>query len=227
MPQTIREQLLLLQDKTYQEFHARLMPTVERERIIGVRVPLLRSFAREIAGTKAAQEFLCNIPHYYYEENNLHALLLEYIKDAEAQAEALELFLPCVDNWATCDLLRPKALMQEPEFLKEKIQKWLKSDKPYTVRFGIGMLLVRFLDKDFSPQFCELVSAVKSDEYYVKMMQAWYFATALAKQYDTALQYILEKKLDKWVHNKTIQKARESYRISAEQKEFLACLKRR
>ena len=222
----IQKELLLLADNGYREFHARLMPTVDKEKIIGIRTPVLRKYAKGVRGA-AADEFLNDIPHFYYEENNLHAMLVEGIKDANEQAGALDKFLSQIDNWATCDLLRPKALFKQPELLLEKIKEWLKSEHAYTVRFGMGMLLSRFLDEDFSPEYLELVAAVKSEEYYVKMMQAWYFATALAKQWDSAVCYITESGLEKWTHNKTIQKACESYRITPEQKAFLKRLKQK
>ena len=224
MVKAIRDELLSLADKDYREFHARLMPTVDKEKIIGIRTPVLRKYAKGVRGA-AVDEFLNDIPHFYYEENNLHAMLIENIKDANEQAEALDKFLSQIDNWATCDLLRPKALFKKPELLLEKIKEWLKSEHAYTVRFGMGMLLSRFLDEDFSPEYLELVAGVKSEEYYVKMMQAWYFATALAKQWDSAVCYLTESGLEKWTHNKTIQKACESYRITPEQKAFLKTLK--
>ncbi|MBQ7799688.1 MAG: DNA alkylation repair protein [Oscillospiraceae bacterium] len=226
MAKTIRDELLSLADNGYREFHARLMPTVDKNKIIGIRIPVLRKYAKGVEAA-AARDFLNDIPHFYYEENNLHAMLIENIKDAKEQTEALEKFLPQIDNWATCDLLRPKALFKEPELLLEKIREWLKSKHTYTVRFGMGMLLARFLDEDFSPEFLGLVAGVKSEEYYIKMMQAWYFATALAKQHSSAVCYLTERRLDKWTHNKTIQKACESYRITPEQKTFLKSLKQK
>lgn len=225
--QNICNELLSLADKDYREFHARLMPTVDKGKIIGIRTPVLRGYAKSIIGTQAAKDFLNDIPHFYYEENNLHALLIEDIKDANEQTEALEKFLPQIDNWATCDLLRPKALLKESELLLQKIKTWLKFEHTYTVRFGMGMLLVRFLDEDFSPEFLSLVAEVESEEYYIRMMQAWYFATALAKQWDITVCYITEHSLEKWTHNKTIQKACESYRIKDEQKAFLKELKQK
>ncbi len=225
--QDIQKELLPLAYEGYREFHARLMPTVDKQRIIGIRTPVLRKYAKSIKGSQAAKDFLKDLPHFYYEENNLHALLIESIKDANEQAEALERFLPQIDNWATCDLIRPKALFKEPELLLGKIKVWLKSEHTYTVRFGMGMLLVRFLDEDFSPEFLKLVAEVESEEYYIRMMQAWYFATALAKQWDSTICYLTDNKLEKWTHNKTIQKACESYRITSEQKAFLRGLKQK
>ncbi len=226
MAKTIRDELLMLGEEGYREFHSRLMPTVSKEKIIGIRIPVLRRYAKSLEPARA-QGFLKIGEHFYYEENNLHAMLIEGIKDAGEQAEALERFLPQIDNWATCDLLRPKALFKDGELLLKKIREWLKSEHTYTIRFGMGMLLVRFLDEDFSPEFLKLVAKVESEEYYVRMMQAWYFATALAKQWDITVCYLTERRLPKWTHNKTIQKACESYRIKDEQKAFLKGLKQK
>jgi len=222
----ITKQLLSLQDQKYRDFHARLMPTVEKSRIIGVRTPVLRKFSKEIANSREAEEFLNELPHFYYEENNLHAMLIEYIKDENEQVRQLDEFLPYVDNWATCDLMRPKALLKNKELLLKKIQEWLKSDMTYTARFAMDMLLVRFLDEDFDERYLKWVADYKSEEYYIKMMKAWYFATALCKQYDSAVKYLVENKLDVWTHNKTIQKARESFRVDTDKKEYLKSLKR-
>lgn len=223
----ITQELLKMQDLGYRDFHAKLMPTIEKEKIIGIRTPILRAFAKKIKNTSEAQEFLKNLPHTYYEENNLHAMLIDTITDPKEQLCELERFLPCVDNWATCDLMRPHSLFKDPALLLSKVEEWLKSEHTYTVRFGIGMLLLRFLDEDFSPLFLKTVAQIKRDEYYIQMMQAWYFATALAKQPQSAMPYITENKLSLWVHNKTIQKSVESYRISSEQKELLKSLRRK
>ena len=226
MSETVREQLFLLQDLKYRDFHSRLVPNIAKEKIIGVRMPDLRKLAKSEKIKQEKEEFLKEKEHYYYEEKNLHALLIETIKSPEKQLKAVESFLPQIDNWATCDILRPRALMKNAALLDENVRIWLKSEYTYTVRFAIEMLLVRFLDEDFSPEYLELVSAVKSEEYYIKMMQAWYFATALAKQYNAAIVYLTENRLEKWTHNKTIQKACESFRISQEKKSFLKTLKR-
>lgn len=223
--ESLKEKLLSLEDIPYREFHSKLMPEIEKERIIGIRVPVLRSLAKEIAGTDSAEKFLGTLPHYYYEENNLHAFLIEGIKDYPLCVEAVNAFLPFVDNWATCDSLRPKVFAKHKDELLKQIDIWLNSEHVFTVRFAIEMLMIHFLDEDFSPDFPEKVAAVRRNEYYVEMMVAWYFATALAKQYDTVLPYLEERKLSPSVHAKTIRKAVESYRITDEQKTYLKTLK--
>ena len=218
MPTDLQTQLFHLADETYKEFHSKLMPTVNPEKIIGIRVPVLRKFASDFSKTDEAELFINSLPHHYYEENNLHAFLVEQEKDFDTSVKRVDRFLPYIDNWATCDMLRPKTFAKNKEELLTYILKWLQSEHPYTVRYGIGMLMVHYLDEDFSPEFPVLVSEIKSDEYYVKMMIAWYFATALAKRYEEILPFFKKPVLDKWTHNKALQKARESYRISAEQK---------
>ena len=221
----IRRRLFSMQDLQYREFVSKLMPTVDPETVIGVRTPELRKLAKELSGTSEAAEFIKILPHRYYEENNLHGFLIESIRDYDAAVGAVDAFLPYIDNWATCDLMSPKVFKKHLPELLEKIRVWLKSDRTYTVRFGIGMLLSFFLESDFSPEQLALVADLRSEEYYINMMIAWYFATALAKQYGAALPYLQEKRLDKWTHNKTIQKAIESYRISDETKTYLRTLK--
>lgn len=221
----IQRRLFELRDMKYKEFSSKLMPTVNRETVIGVRTPDLRKLAKEYSKTPEALEFLKILPHTYYEENNLHGFLIETIRDYDAAVAAIEAFLPYIDNWATCDLISPKAFKKHLPELYEKIKVWLKSDRTYTVRFGIGMLMGFYLDDDFRPEMLELVADIRSDEYYINMMIAWYFATALAKQHDASLPYIQERRLEKWTHNKAIQKAIESYRISDETKEYLRALK--
>ena len=218
----IRETLLSLQDGKFAAFQARLIPNVAPERILGVRTPELRKLAKQLRGSSDAEAFLNTLPHEFFEENNLHAFLLCGIKDFERCVQAVEDFLPYVDNWATCDQLRPKAFARNRQALLPRIRSWLDSDRTYTRRFGIGMLMSHFLDEDFREEYLSWVSDIHSEEYYVNMMIAWYFATALAKQYRAALPYIEERRLGPWVHNKTIQKALESYRVSEEHK---ACLK--
>lgn len=221
----VREKLFSMQDLKYKEFHSKLMPTVERDLVIGVRTPELRKFAKEFSKTESAGEFLQILPHKYYEENNLHAFMISPLEDFDETVEKLNIFLPYVDNWATCDMMRPAVFKKHrPELLAE-IKKWLKSDKPYTVRFAIEMLMVHFLDEDFKVEYPQKVAKIRSDEYYVKMMVAWYFATALAYRYEEILPFIESKNLDSWTHNKAIQKAVESYRITSEQKEYLKTLK--
>lgn len=222
----IRNQLFQLQDKEYKEFHAKLMPTIHPDTIIGIRIPVLRKFAKEIRQTQKADSFLHSLPHQYYEENNLHAFLIAELSNYEVCIEALDTFLPYIDNWATCDSLRPRVFKKNREKLILDIERWVQSPKPYSVRFGIEMLMVHFLDENFRKEYLEMVSDIRSDEYYVNMMIAWYFATALAKQYETALPFLENNLLDVWTHNKTIQKAVESYRIPSEQKDYLKSLKR-
>lgn len=214
-----------MQDVQYREFHKKLMPTVAEERVIGVRVPALRAFAKEFAQTPDAADFLQILSHDFYEEENLHAFLLEKIPDFDEAMEATERFLPYLDNWATCDMMNPRAFQKQPEKLLEKVRLWISSEHPYTIRYGIGMLMRYFLEERFTPEYPALVAGVKSGEYYVNMMIAWYFATALAKQYDAVIPYLEERRLEKWVHNKAIQKAVESRRISPEQKQYLRTLK--
>ena len=225
MPTDLQKQLFNLADEQYKEFHSKLMPTVNPEKIIGIRVPILRKFAADFSKTNEAELFINNLPHNYYEENNLHAFIIEKEKDFDTCIKLVNNFLPYIDNWATCDMLRPKVFAKNKEKLFTYILKWIKSEHTYTVRYGIGMLMVHFLDEDFSPEFPNTVSKIKSDDYYVKMMIAWYFATALAKQYENILPFFKQPVLDKWTHNKAIQKARESYRITAEQKVELNSLK--
>lgn len=223
---TITEQLFSLRDEKYKQFHSKLMPTVNPDVIIGVRTPELRKLAKRLSGTREAEVFLQELPHRYYEENNLHGFLIELVKDFELCISAINEFLPYVDNWATCDMMSPKVVKKNLEKLYEWIQIWLKSGETYTMRFGVNMLMKYYLDEAFLPEYPELVASIQSEEYYVKMVVAWYFATALAKQYEEIVPYLTEKRLDVWTHNKTIQKAVESYRITKEQKEYLKSLKR-
>lgn len=221
----LKSLLFSMADENYKEFQSKLMPTVPKEKIIGIRTPLLRKFAKDFSKTAEAKVFLKNLPHEFYEEDNLHAFLLEYIKDFEECAKAVTEFLPFVDNWATCDSMSPKVFKTDKEKLLGYIEKWLSAKDTYSVRFGIKMLMEHFLTEDFSLEYPEKVAKIKSDEYYIRMMQAWYFATALAKQYDSVLPFIESRKLEKWVHNKAIQKSVESFRITKEQKEYLKRLK--
>lgn len=217
----IQAKLFELQDVQYRDFQCKLMPTVKPETVIGVRTPDLRRFAKEISKTLDAAEFLKILPHKYYEENNLHAFLIETIKDYSQVIAVLDAFLPYVDNWATCDQMKPKVFAKHLPELYEKIREWIKSDHTYTIRFGIEMLMTFYLDKHFDPEQLDTVAGIRSEEYYVNMMIAWYFATALAKHYEETLPYIEQRRLDTWTHNKAIQKAIESYRITDEQKAYL------
>ena len=219
--QAIHAQLFGLQDETYRDFQSALMPTVPKEKVIGVRTPALRKLAKQLAGTPQAEKFLRSLPHDYYEENNLHAFLIEAIRDYGTALAETEKFLPYIDNWATCDFPEPKCFRKNKKAVLEEVRKWIASTETYTIRYGIGVLMRLFLDEDFSPEYLEMAAGVQSQEYYVNLMIAWYFATALAKQGDAAVPYIEQHRLSDWVHKKTIQKAVESYRITSEQKEYL------
>ena len=221
----VQTRLFELQDLKYRDFHAKLMPTVNKEKIIGVRTPALRVFAKKYGKTDEAKEYLQILPHQYYEENNLHGLLIEQIKDYDTCLEELERFLPYIDNWATCDMLAVKVVKNHLDTFIDEVYRWMESDHAYTIRFGISMLMRYYLEDAFQMEYPEKVAQIRSEEYYVNMMRAWYFATALAKQYDKILPFIEKQKLDVWTHNKTIQKAIESYRITPEQKEYLRGLK--
>lgn len=220
----IKNDLLSMQDKTYKNFHSKLMPTINPDSIIGIRVPILRDYAKKLFkenSIESLNSFLKNLPHEFYEENNIHAFIIEKINNFDECIFYLEEFLPYIDNWATCDMLNPKIFKTNCEKLLEKIYQWINSDSVYTVRFAIGMLMRYFLDEKFETKYLDLVSSINSEEYYINMMRAWFFATALAKQYDQTLPYIKNYSLDKWTHNKTIQKANESFRITKDQKEEL------
>ena len=220
-----QELLFQLQDKCYRDFQSKLIPTIPVETIIGVRIPALRKLAKEYGKDPESVEFLKQLPHTYYDENILHALLVAEIKDYEVCVKEVEHFLPYVDNWAVCDIFSPKVFRKNKDKLIDKIREWTASGQPYTCRFGMEMLMTHFLDEDFRVEYLGIPVAVHSEEYYVNMMIAWFYATALAKQWDAAVGYIEKKCLDPWTHNKTIQKARESYRITREQKEYLKTLK--
>ena len=214
-----------MQDPAYRDFHSNLMPGIDKDTIIGIRTPQLRRFAKQLAQTAEAEQFLHRLPHQYYEENNLHGLLIEQIKDYELCIEELERFLPHIDNWATCDLLAVRTVKNHLNSYIKKIDRWLESEHIYTIRFGINMLMRYYLEEEFKLEYPGKVAAIRSEEYYVNMARAWYFATALAKKYDQVLPFLEEQKMDVWTHNKTIQKAIESYRITPEQKEYLRTLK--
>ncbi len=218
---------MALQDVKYQAFIQKLVPNLAAEVFIGVRTPALRAFTKAFQneGEEAVATFLANLPHTYYEENQMHGYILEGIKDFDTALKHLEAFLPFIDNWATCDQRAPKVFAKHTDVVFEKIKLWLTSEHPYTVRYAIGLLMNNYLGKAFSPEVLELVAAVESDEYYVKMMIAWFFCEALIKQYDSALPYLLEQSLEKWTHNKTIQKAVESRQFSDETKTYFRTLK--
>lgn len=221
----IYEKLCQLQDLEYKKFQCSLMPTVSPETVIGVRTPHLRAIAKEISGSETAENFIKVLPHEYYEENNLHIFLLERIKDYDECISLVNKFLPYIDNWSTCDGLNPKVFTKNRDKLIAEINKWILTDEVYTVRFAIGMLMKHYLEESYKPEYMEMVCAVNSEEYYINMMIAWYFATALCKQYDDAMHVLKDHKLSPWVHNKVIQKASESRRITTEQKAFLKILR--
>ena len=221
----IQSKLFDLQELSYQRFQCRLMPTVDPDTVIGVRTPALRALAKELWEKPEAAQFLRELPHQYYEENNLHGFLLERIRDFGTCVAEVDRFLTYVDNWATCDLISPKVFAKHLPELLAKIREWMGSSQPYTIRFGMEQLMRYYLDEAFQPAYLEMVAQIESDDYYVKMMAAWFFATALVKQYEAALPYLTERRLSPWIHNKAIQKAVESRRITQEQKLYLKTLK--
>ena len=221
----LQQELFALQDKTYREFHSKLMPDTDKEAVIGIRTPVLRKFAKAFEKKAEAREFLQQLPHLYYEENNLHMMLISAEKDYEKCLAEVERFVPYIDNWATCDMPAPKCFARHKQELLPKVKEWIRSEETYTIRYGIDLLMALYLDEDFKPEYLELAASVTSEEYYVKMVIAWYFATALAKQWDAAIPYIEQRRLSEWVHRKTLQKAVESFRITKEQKDYLRTLK--
>ena len=227
MQKTIQQQLFELQDLKYRDFHAKLVPGMNVNDIIGVRTPELRKFAKQLAKDERVGDFLAVLPHRYLDEMNLHGFIISELKDYNECLEEIERFLPYVNNWATCDLLSPKAFKQKKNRVRliEDIKRWMASDEPFIIRFGIEMLMSFYLDEDFKPEYLKWVSDIRHEHYYVKMMVAWYFATALAKQWESTLPYIVESTLEKWTHNKAIQKAVESYRMTPEQKILLKSFK--
>lgn len=221
----INRELFNLQDKGYREFNSKLVPNVDKEYIIGVRIPVLRNFAKEHKNSEEFSAFLQELPHRYYDENILHGILLSEIPDYEECIRQLDIFLPYVDNWAVCDIISPKIFKKNKTFLIGKIYEWTSRDEIYICRFGIEMLMSHFLDSDYKREYLYIPANICSKEYYLNMMLAWFFATALAKQWDDTIVFFKEQRLDSWVHNKAIQKAIESRRISFEQKEYLRGLK--
>ena len=220
---TIRETLCTMGEAEYRDFSAKLMPTVSKDRVIGIRTPILRKYAKQLSDYAG---FLQELPHFYFEENQLHAFLIEREYDFDMCIKLLDAFLPYVDNWATCDGMKPKVLKEDLPCLMTHIKRWIPSKYTYAVRYGINLLMSYYLDERFDLQHLQTVAEISSEEYYINMMRAWYFATALAKQYQETLTFLKKNTLDVWTHNKTIQKARESFRISPEQKECLKTLKR-
>ena len=236
----LQEELFELQDIKYRDFNSSLIPGIDKETVIGIRTPVLRKFAKEYAKSGETEQFMRELPHKYYEENNLHMMLIAQIKDYDKCISETEKFLPYIDNWATCDSPLPKCFDKNKEDVLERAKNWIATDATYVKRFGMGVMMRLFLDEDFKEEYIQLVASVKSEEYYVNMMRAWYFATALAKQYDqiawymatalakqwdAAVPYIQEHRLSEWVHRKSIQKAVESYRITPEQKDYLKGLR--
>ena len=223
--EAVRRRLYELQDIPYRDFQAKLIPNIAPDSMIGVRTPALRKLAKELCKDPDIGEFLQDLPHAFFDENQLHAFLISEIKDYAECLDQIRKFLPYIDNWATCDQLSPKVFGKHKTELLNSVREWIRSDRTYTVRFAIGMLMQHYLDDDFDPEYLQMVSEVWSEEYYINMMIAWYFATALAKQYKAVLPYIEEQRLTDWTHNKAIQKAIESRRISDEQKQYLRSLK--
>ena len=220
-----RTELNRLQDPKYRDLQIRLIPAVRPESILGVRTPELRRLAGKLLKREDCEIFLSALPHTFFEENQLHAFMISGMKGWNTCIASLEQFLPYVDNWATCDQMSPRVFAKHRQELLPYIRKWIVSGETYSVRFGIGMLMAHFLDSDFDAAYPEMVSAVRSDEYYVNMMIAWYFATALAKQYDAVLPFIEGFRLAPWTHNKAIQKSVESFRIPPDRKDYLKSLR--
>ena len=225
LTEKIREKLFSLQDVKHGDFQAKLMPTIFRETIIGVRTPVLRKYAKELIKEEEIGDFLQDLPHKYFEENQLHAFIICEQKEYSRCMEELNRFLPYIDNWATCDQMSPKIFQKHRQELLKQIRSWIAAEGTYTIRYGIGMLMIHFLDEEFEIEYAEMVARIRSEEYYVNMMIAWYFATALAKQYDAVIPFMEERRLDLWTHRKAIQKSVESYRITKEQKEYLKSLR--
>lgn len=221
----IREKLLELSEQKYKDFQSKLVPSINKETIIGIRNPILRDIAKSYKNDDESMSFIDDLPHKYYEENMLHGILISDIKNFNDCIYKLEKFLPYVDNWAVCDSMSPKVFKKNREKLKDYAIKWSLSKEEYIIRFGIKTFMNEYLDEDFEKSYLDLVCKIKTEEYYVKMMIAWYFATALTKKWDETIEYIENKKLEKWIHNKSIQKARESLRISKERKDYLKTLK--
>lgn len=221
----LHQNLFSMQDIKYRDFHSKLMPTVDKSKVIGIRIPVLRKFASAFAKTSDAEVFLRILPHTYYEEDNLHAFLIEKTNDFDLAVKQLDAFLPYVDNWATCDMMNPKSLGNNLEKLERVVLKWVNDHKTYTIRYGIGMLMRYFLDENFDTKYLDIVCGIHSDEYYVNMMKAWFFATALSKQYDKTIPYMEDKRLDVITHNMAVRKALESFRIPKVRKEYIKTLK--
>ncbi len=222
---TLYDRLIEVKDDQYKEFQTKLVPNISPETVIGVRTPEMRAIAKEVFDSPDKDAFLNDLPHQYYEENLIHFFVIALIKDFDRCIHEVEAFLPYVDCWPVSDQATPKAFKKNHQKLLPYIKKWIASEHVYTSRFGIRMLMNEFLDKDFRKEYLELVASKKGEDYYLKMMAAWYFATALAKQYDETVKYFEDRRLDEWVHRKAIQKAVESYRVSDEHKDYLKTLR--
>lgn len=222
----VTKRLFEMQDLGYRDFHAKLVPTVNKEAIIGVRTPLLRAYAKELAKDPDKHLFLRELPHHYVEENSLHASLIASIStDIDVVLKHIDGFLPYIDNWATCDSFASKIFKKHPEKISNKLDEWLKSTHTYTIRFAVVTAMQYFLDEHFDKSMLYKLASIRTDEYYINMAIAWYYSVALVKQYESTILLLENRALDKWVHNKSIQKAVESYRIGAEQKEYLKSLR--
>ena len=225
MKTAVCKKLISLQDLKYRDMQIKIIPNIDPASIIGVRTPDLKKIAKEMYRSGEYRSFIKKLPHDHFEENQLHAFIICEMKDPAECFDEVEHFLPYVDNWATCDQLSPKIFKKNKDELLKHIKTWIGSDRTYTVRFGVGMLMQHFLDDDYDEKYPKMVAGLRSDEYYINMMIAWYFATALAKQYESVLPYIEENKLDDWTHNKAIQKSLESFRVTDEHKKYLRSLK--
>lgn len=212
-------------DAAYRDFNSSLIPTIDRDKFIGVRTPILRKIAKDIIKLGLANDFMSMLPHKYFEENQLHAFIISDMKDFNMAIDSVSRFLPYIDNWATCDQMSPRVFKKNPELLFKHIQKWIKSNDVYAVRFGVLCLMRYFLDDNFDVKYADMVAKIQSDEYYINMMRAWYFATAMIKHFDVILQYVRGNKIDDWTRRRTIQKALESYRIDTSHKEILRDLR--
>ena len=219
------DRLMKEKDDRYREFQVKLVPNISPETIVGIRTPQLRTIAKEIYESKNRDEFLKDLPHKYYEENLIHFFVLSMFKDFEQCVQAVEVFLPFVDCWPVSDQATPKSFRKNHQKLLPYIRKWIASDHIYTARFGLRMLMNEYLGEDFREEYLELAASKRGEDYYLKMMIAWFFATALAKRYDETITYFEDRRLDEWVHRKAIQKATESFRVTDAHKEYLKSLR--
>ena len=222
---SVYERLLEFKDDKYRDFQSALVPNISKDTILGVRTPDMRNIAKAVFGTDEGKKFLKKLPHKYYEENLVHFFMIAMIKDFDECVKETERFLPYIDCWPVCDQSSPKVFKKNHEKLLPLVKKWIDSDHVYTSRFGMRMLMNEYLGDDFKCEYLTWVSSKKGEDYYLKMMVAWYFATALAKQYDATIHVFEKHELDEWCHKKAIQKAIESFRVSDEHKEYLKSLK--